>query len=288
MFRDSIKNIQPSSDDTKHALVIASTPGGLPDDAFRIAKQFSRYYSDGYSALLFGQCKSAGTLWALGATSIIMSELGELGPLDVQMHQRGAMEVESGNDSFQGISEASKRLRSLFMDTLRDVVNSGFLAPNHAAEAAASVVGSVFRGVFEQIDPVKLGAKARANDIGLQYAQQLYRRKNTDGKSAGGDSPPKLRHLVSGYPSHSYVIDRNSAKDLLGDSVKVMGPEFAKFQKMFETFGFGILPETIHGEGTIIKWFSGEWRSGESLIIDGEYGPLFSVPANSSAAPRAD
>ena len=54
------------------ALLLLSTPGGDADAAYRVARNFKRAYKD-FTLGVMGDCKSAGTLIALGATNIVMS-----------------------------------------------------------------------------------------------------------------------------------------------------------------------------------------------------------------------
>lgn len=50
-----------------------------------------------FTLFVSGLCKSAGTLVAVGAHELIMSDYGELGPLDVQMPKQDAVwEMQSG------------------------------------------------------------------------------------------------------------------------------------------------------------------------------------------------
>lgn len=61
-----------------------STLGGLPDSAYTIARAFQRRYKH-FKVLVTGFCKSSGTLVALGASELVMSDSGQLGPLDIQV-----------------------------------------------------------------------------------------------------------------------------------------------------------------------------------------------------------
>ena len=66
-----------------NAILILETYGGDPDAACQIVNFLRARHPNGRLILFVdGICKSAGTLVALGADVLIMSDYGELGPLD--------------------------------------------------------------------------------------------------------------------------------------------------------------------------------------------------------------
>ena len=64
--------------------LLLTTYGGDPDAGYRLVRAIKRYYTD-FILYVYGSCKSTGTLIALGANQIIMSDYGEFGPLDIQL-----------------------------------------------------------------------------------------------------------------------------------------------------------------------------------------------------------
>ncbi|MCY3843687.1 MAG: hypothetical protein OXH69_09110 [Acidobacteria bacterium] len=79
-----------------NTLLILTTNGGQADAAYRIARLI-QLTSREFLLFVPHRCKSAGTLLALGANSILMSPIAELGPLDVQLMQRDEIgRVRSG------------------------------------------------------------------------------------------------------------------------------------------------------------------------------------------------
>jgi membrane-bound ClpP family serine protease len=67
-----------------NVILFLTTYGGDPDAAYRLAACLRRHYKN-ISIYVFGLCKSAGTLAALGADNLVLGDFGELGPLDVQL-----------------------------------------------------------------------------------------------------------------------------------------------------------------------------------------------------------
>ncbi|AFZ01366.1 SDH family Clp fold serine proteinase [Calothrix sp. PCC 6303] len=80
----------------KNISLILTTPGGDADAAFMLARFLKREYNDQLTFYIFGFCKSAGTIIALAAKNIVMSDFGELGPLDVQSVKEEDIRWESG------------------------------------------------------------------------------------------------------------------------------------------------------------------------------------------------
>ena len=64
--------------------VIIATEGGNADVAFKVARCLQSLYED-VTAVVAGWCKSAGTLICIGAHNLVIGDLGEHGPLDVQI-----------------------------------------------------------------------------------------------------------------------------------------------------------------------------------------------------------
>src|SRR5262245_59378308 len=70
----------------KNVLLLLTTFGGSADSAYRMARCLQEVYKPG-EILIFVDtyCKSAGTLLAVGADEIVMSDCAEFGPIDVQL-----------------------------------------------------------------------------------------------------------------------------------------------------------------------------------------------------------
>jgi ClpP class serine protease len=80
----------------KNAILILVTEGGDPDAAYRIARCFQEHY-ELFTCIVPGYCKSAGTLITIGAHELVMTDGGELGPLDIQMSKKDELwESQSG------------------------------------------------------------------------------------------------------------------------------------------------------------------------------------------------
>jgi len=97
------------SDNAEKAILLITTFGGQAEPAYRIARFFQRSYKD-FIVYPTNACASAGTLLAIGATSLIMSPFSELGPLDVQKTKKDEIgERKSGLISKAALESLQKQ-----------------------------------------------------------------------------------------------------------------------------------------------------------------------------------
>ena len=181
-----------------------TTWGGDPHAAYRLSRLASEQF-DEVRLLLAGDCKSAGTLVAVGANEIGFGRFGELGPLDVQMTKPDEIFLQhSGLDVMQAIAQVTSGAYSAFQDYFLRLAGGG-LSARTAAEIAADLASKLYGPVAAQIDPVRLGEADRAIRIAADYGSRL---------DAGNLKPGALDTLIHTYPTHGFVIDRNEADEL--------------------------------------------------------------------------
>lgn len=191
----------------KNAALILTTYGGDPDAAFIIARTLQTSYEK-FDLYLFGPCKSAGTLLALGAKQIIMSRRGELGPLDVQLIKDDELiRSSSGLDIFMALSSLNKDCFRIWQTHFLSIIelSSGSITTKTAADIATSITVGLLSPITAQIDPLKLGEMQRAIEIASQYGIRL------------GADPASVNKLIHYYSSHSFVIDFEEASMLFPD-----------------------------------------------------------------------
>lgn len=205
----------------ENAALILTTPGGDADAAYKIARYLKRFYG-GFYLYVFGACKSAGTILALGADKIVMSpERGELGPLDVQiLREDELVQRSSGLDIFKALEAVHEEAFKMFESQLLEIKrrSGGSITTKTAADIATSIATGLLSPITEQIDPMRLGEVKRSISIALEYGLRL----NADREV--------LQQLIRGYPSHSFVIDIEEAHDLFGDDVCLPDPDDLKME----------------------------------------------------------
>lgn len=191
----------------ENVALVLSTYGGDADAAFIIARYLKRFYKR-FTLYVFGFCKSAGTLIALGADEIVMSHRGEFGPLDVQILKSDELVFRSsGLDIEQAVVSLSEQASEIFDKHFMRMIKrgSGAITTKTAADIASAISIGLISPVTAQIDPLRVGETQRAIKIASQYGYRL----NADRK--------KVDQLVIGYPAHSFVIDFDEAAKLFGN-----------------------------------------------------------------------
>ncbi|WP_155761019.1 SDH family Clp fold serine proteinase [Stenotrophomonas maltophilia] len=193
-------------DEVRFVLV---TNGGLPDDAYRAMRILQRRYAK-VTILIPGMCKSAGTLMTLGAHELAFGPEGELGPLDVQIQKRNEIRGrESGAAVIAAMDVLHQQCFSMFEHFFLNTIakSQGNISAKMATDIAASVSSGVYDPIFRQIDPHRLGETQRAMLIGEAYGSRLITK-------SGSTTPEGVQRLITGYPSHGFVIDEEEASEI--------------------------------------------------------------------------
>jgi len=231
---------RPSRTRRKNFLLMLTTLGGDPHAAYRMA----RFIQESFKTV--GQdeanpdasvneqgkfyiyidtfCKSAGTILALGADTLIMSDLGELGPIDVQLRKSDEVGERSSGltpmDALHALDDlATEHFSDLFKHLRGGKDRELVFSTKMASEIAAKITVGLFGHIYSQIDPMRLGEFDRATRIALEYGNRL---------AHNNLHPNKLGHLLSDYPAHAFVIDRKEAKEIF-KSVEAPIPALAEF-----------------------------------------------------------
>jgi hypothetical protein len=208
---NALDNITKVVEKKKNALLVLTTFGGSPEVAYRIARGFHRAYgNDGeFFLLISGPCKSAGTLLAIGATKLIMTDNAQLGPLDVQFDKPDALgEIMSGLTPCQSLEFLREKAFECFEYCLLELQGRSKLqiTTRTASDIAAKLATGLFDPVYAHLDPMQLGEYHRNMMIALEYGKRLNRGNMM--------SDEALRQLTHGYPSHGFIIDREEASGL--------------------------------------------------------------------------
>lgn len=201
---------------SKKCTVFLTTYGGDAHAGFRVARCLRHHY-ESVRLVVTSYCKSAGTLVAIGANELAIGDLGELGPLDVQVSKpTEILERGSGLDYTQALLVALEHAQTTFGQSLLQMRGRLRLSTKMAGELACRLACGVVEPLYAQIDPNRIGEMQRAIQIAHEYGRRL------DGHGSNLKDGA-LDTLVAGYPSHSFVIDRKEARDLF-NSVDSLTP----------------------------------------------------------------
>jgi serine dehydrogenase proteinase len=171
------------------------TSGGDADAAYRIATCLQTKYK---KFLLFvpGFCKSAGTLVALGAHQIIISDQGENGPLDVQMQRKDELVgSESGLTSTTALRTLNEQAYSAFEYFLLKITQGAgpSISTKTITEIAVKLACGTFSHIYQQIDPMHVAEAERALQVAKAYGYRLAGRS----QNLISDPNDALEHLIS-------------------------------------------------------------------------------------------
>lgn len=193
----------------KNAMLVMVTYGGLANSAYRISRFLQNLYGS-FTMFIPSFCKSAGTLVAVGAHKLIMSNFAELGPLDVQLYKADEIgERRSGLIARSAIESLNEQAFDLFEHFMFQIKfrSSGQIRFKMASELAAQVTVGLLSPIYGQINPDNVGEDHRNLLVARKYGELLEGiSKNT--------KPDAVRKLVEDFPSHDFVIDKGVATDL--------------------------------------------------------------------------
>lgn len=204
---DKLIRIVKENKEKDNVILVLTTRGGSPDAAYRIARCLQKYYNK-LVLYVYGRCKSAGTLVCLAADELILSDYGEIGPLDIQLDKKDELfENTSGLNITQALSSLNERTLYFFRDVLINLRSGSKsqISTKLASQIATNISIGVYAKIYEQIDPSQLGSIERAISIAHDYGERL---KSENVKE------DTLTKLVTKYSSHSFVIDNKEAEDL--------------------------------------------------------------------------
>lgn len=226
-------------------LLIICTIGGDAHAAYRIARALRHNYPKAFSVMVPGLCKSAGTLLVIGAGQLVIFDEGELGPLDVQVAKRDEIfEFGSGLDIMQSLASIQQQAMDAFRDYLMEIRLGAGITTKMAAEMATNLVTGMYSPISAQVDPLRLGEMQRAVEIAMAYGERL------DGYE-GNLKRGSLERIVSGYPSHGFVIDRKEARELFQ---RVRAPK--EDEAIIGNVAHAHYRTLQHDhQATIVKWF---------------------------------
>jgi hypothetical protein len=99
------------------------------------------------------------------------------------------------------------RVLASFESHFRQLRFSMALPTRLASEIASGLAVGTYKEIFAQVDPMRVGDTERAVKIAWEYGERLAR-------SSKNAKEGTLARLVAEYPSHSFVIDREEAREL--------------------------------------------------------------------------
>jgi hypothetical protein len=213
--------------------ILLSSAGGSADDAYKIIRAFRNKYKT-INVIVPFWAKSAATLFAFGATRIVLHARGELGPIDAQIKQDDEKTPEGEFSSAltvqSSLAQIEKRSREGMLEmytNLRAKGNSDEITKigrKQLADMLLDYSAKFYAPLIEKIDPIEMGKMARTLDIGRMYARRILRTYN----SSTSDEMVNvlLDFLVYECPDHGYVVDHSVLSSFLPFAIRADEPPF--------------------------------------------------------------
>jgi hypothetical protein len=200
-FQSACGEIEPN----EPCALLLETPGGSADCSYRIARLFQRRTRK-FFTFVPQYAKSAGTLLALAGTEIIMARDAEIGPLDVQMIDVDREEFRSALDAVQSLERLGAFSLSATANMLHFLMHFTQKRTDALLPHVLSYATSFIKPLVDKIDTVDFTKKSRELKVAEDYATILMK-----GNYPSDHVRPIVSRLVSGYPAHRFVIDRDEA-----------------------------------------------------------------------------
>lgn len=231
--RDEIIEFKEKNPTPNEIDFILESPGGSPADAYRIIRTLRNNF-DTVNVIIPFWAKSAATLLSLGASSIVMDEFGECGPLDVQIKVEREDGPESEYESALTDEFSVKQIEARSQEMYLLLFNTFYghkhikIHKNVLSKQILGYLHSFYEPLLKQINPYNLGKKKRKLEIGKQYAQRILFTYNKEIEQRKGFL--LIDYLVNSCPEHGYVIDYDVLSAFLGNVQKtdIYGQEYKK------------------------------------------------------------
>ena len=198
-----------------------------------------REFSDHISVLVPYRALSAATQIALGADEIVMTEMGELGPVDPSRRHPLLPREEVRTGERKPIPISVQDLRHVLKFLEREI-GKDKLTP----EAAATV----YTALFEKVHPLAIGALEQSWALAQQVSEGLLL-THMKGDGAAERVKAIVDRLSDHYKSHLYQIGRREAREM---GLPVRDATAAEAHAMWELY-LGYMNVQIVGEGMADK-----------------------------------
>lgn len=195
----------------KHLEKIGTTPkinlfiyttGGITISGYGIVNMIREYCKE-FGIIIPFKCLSTGTLMTLGANSIIMSKMGQLGPVDPSLEHPLGPEIPHPQNP---------AIKAKIPVNVEDVVSFFSLAKKEAKTNTEEEFTKILTILSGGIHPLVLGAVNRSrNEIRFLSKTLLKQHINDENKINS-----IVKTLIEERFSHDYLIGRKEAKGDLG------------------------------------------------------------------------
>ena len=237
----------------REAWIVLRTPGGDPESAYVAMRYLRRSFRRVHVAIP-AEARSAGTLFALGASRIHVGPMGLLGPVDEQIE---AERLGIGpSRSRRQVDISVEAALGAFEDVMRRVRAS--TSPQESMFLREYLLDS---GLTAENLGVLLRFREHAKRLAVQMLQLGAK------ATIPRDVAVVAEHLACGYADHAHGIDGPELQDLLGrDKVRVGSPRAMASDLLLATIDHACIG---YPESPMVAWCD--------LRVPSEIGPQAEV-----------
>lgn len=260
LVRQEVQKFVDKNADVKEIDFILESPGGSADLAYMLIRVLRENFEKVNIIIPFW-AKSAATLFALGGSTIIMDEFGQFGPLDVQLKVDDELpdsEPISGLIDEYSLTTVENRGIELYqrmMLTLlkrsnnqnKDQVDIDIrIKKTILSKQVFEYIFNLYKPLFEQIDPYKIGEKSRSLAIAERYAERILEEYNKENLKVSIEDI--VDFMVHDCPDHGYIVDYSimskflvnvkKANEISEDYYKALAKLSLLFFKNLGTYGY--------------------------------------------------
>lgn len=189
--------------DVNNLLLVINSFGGYVASSFKISYAIRKNFKN-VTVFIPHIAASGGTLIALSGDELVMGDMSTLTPIDVQMERYGKMY------SVNAMIRSFSALNDLFKDTSEED------APYP------------WKALANKLDPVEVQEWIDTSILMELHARTIL---NTN-KSFKQDADKIISRLTEGYPTHSYSITFEEAKEIFGNHIHASSE--SKYKELWE------------------------------------------------------
>lgn len=194
------------------------SPGGDAHASYKIALDL-RARCEKFRVIIPDYAKSAATLLALGADEIFMTAWSELGPLDVQIEHPDRLRegtMVSGLDVAHSLTFLGMTAVDLILSGGGYVRRATQLSRAEVLPDTMQFFAQFFEPIVAKLDPHLLHRASQQLMVAERYAISMLRSRKVDEEFRLSDAKSRalVNKLITGYPAHGYIIDRDEAREL--------------------------------------------------------------------------
>lgn len=230
--------------------VILHSPGGSPDDAYRLIRSFREHYQR-VNVIVPFWAKSAATLFALGATRIVMQEYGELGPIDAQIRKDDEEKPGEEWESALNIQASLLKIEELsnrnFVDLFTNLQHNSDIniGRKQLAEMLLSYNSELYALLLQRVEVYEMGRMERYLSIGKMYANRIIKQYGSTDPVDAAKIEEFLDFITYECPDHGYVLDYSVLKDFLPNVIRSSESPYGEdYDKILEELSYILMNDT--------------------------------------------